>query len=311
MRIGMIAVLCLVMNPVFAATFDRMVVVGDSLSDPGNIFAITGAIPGVDARPPSPPYFAGRFSNGPIWTEYLADRLGLADHQVANLALGGAFTDGHVALNDVPEPVAEALRAAGVGGIEQQADIYLANGRPVPAGGLYVVWGGANDYLRGVAGTTPDGTPTPVANLVDTIEDFADAGAERFLVPNLPDLGATPAGGGDPALSAVTAAHNAALGVALAELAGRRDLAIFELDVAAYFAAAESFGFANVTVPCIDPAVSCDDALFFDGLHPTTAAHAELARLAATTVPVPGALPLMATALAGLAWWRRQRVAAA
>src|SRR3954447_10512298 len=39
-----------------APAFEHLVVFGDSLSDTGN---------------------AGRFSNGPVWVEYLADRLGL------------------------------------------------------------------------------------------------------------------------------------------------------------------------------------------------------------------------------------------
>lgn len=34
-------------------------VLGDSLSDPGNVFELTGG-----ERPASPPYFMGRFSNG-------------------------------------------------------------------------------------------------------------------------------------------------------------------------------------------------------------------------------------------------------
>ena len=37
-------------------------VLGDSLSDPGNLYVNYG-------WPPSPPY-AGAFSNGPVWTEY-------------------------------------------------------------------------------------------------------------------------------------------------------------------------------------------------------------------------------------------------
>jgi hypothetical protein len=46
---------------------DNIIVFGDSLSDTGNAFEATGR-----REPPSPPYFAGRFSNGPVWVEDFA-----------------------------------------------------------------------------------------------------------------------------------------------------------------------------------------------------------------------------------------------
>src|SRR5439155_21476778 len=55
-----------------AGQFTKLVVFGDSLSDTGNVYAVTAG-----AVPPSPPYYAGRFSNGPVWAEYLAAALAL------------------------------------------------------------------------------------------------------------------------------------------------------------------------------------------------------------------------------------------
>ena len=66
-----------------AATFSQIYVFGDSLSDTGNSLKATGI-------PPSPPYFQGRSSNGPVWSEYLADDLGLTPQQQTNYAFGGA-----------------------------------------------------------------------------------------------------------------------------------------------------------------------------------------------------------------------------
>ncbi|MHC5830296.1 MAG: SGNH/GDSL hydrolase family protein, partial [Nostoc sp.] len=58
-----------------AASFDQLYVFGDSLSDTGNIYNATYAT--GKPYPASPPYFEGRFSDGPIWVDYLGDQLGL------------------------------------------------------------------------------------------------------------------------------------------------------------------------------------------------------------------------------------------
>ena len=53
-------------------SFDAIFVFGDSYCDVGNIYAYTGGL-----KPLSPPYYKGRFSNGPIWVEPVARVLGL------------------------------------------------------------------------------------------------------------------------------------------------------------------------------------------------------------------------------------------
>src|SRR5262245_61575441 len=69
-----------------SAPFSRIVVFGDSLSDTGNFFHLTGGL-----VPPSP-YANGRFSNGPLWVEYLADDLGMQLLPEDVYAVGGANT---------------------------------------------------------------------------------------------------------------------------------------------------------------------------------------------------------------------------
>ena len=49
-----------------AQSYDRLVVFGDSLSDNGNLYLASGG-----TQPPSPPYYQGRFSSGPVFTELL------------------------------------------------------------------------------------------------------------------------------------------------------------------------------------------------------------------------------------------------
>jgi hypothetical protein len=65
--------------------FSKIYAFGDSLSDPGNIYNATSFVQWFDGLlgleipvlPPSPPYFEGRYSNGPNWVDYLAEDLGI------------------------------------------------------------------------------------------------------------------------------------------------------------------------------------------------------------------------------------------
>ena len=73
-----------------ATPYSNLYVFGDSISDTGNLYAETlgfGA-----AVPPSPFYYDGHFSNGPLWVEDLSPSLGLTYQPTNNYAWGGATT---------------------------------------------------------------------------------------------------------------------------------------------------------------------------------------------------------------------------
>src|SRR5215213_708132 len=156
-RLGLVAIMSI--QAWSAPGFEYLVVFGDSLSDTGN---------------------AGRFSNGPVWVEYLADRLGLkrspSQRGATNFAVGGARLD--------PRSGPHSLRT--------QADAFLR--MPKPSGRtLVIVYGGGNDLLAAVG--HPHG-PTMVDAAVSALRSMvADLIAHRatdILVPNLPDVGITP-----------------------------------------------------------------------------------------------------------------------
>ncbi|MDP3368462.1 MAG: SGNH/GDSL hydrolase family protein, partial [Brevundimonas sp.] len=76
-----------------AQSYNRLVVFGDSLSDNGNLYAAT-----FNTQPTSPPFFQGRFSNGPVFTELLGfnagrSAVGAPVTGSINYAYGGARTD--------------------------------------------------------------------------------------------------------------------------------------------------------------------------------------------------------------------------
>ena len=66
-----VLVACSIAAHAAASSFDAIYVFGDSYSDVGNIFIATGG------AKPAPPYYKGRFSNGPIWIDHLAGAYGL------------------------------------------------------------------------------------------------------------------------------------------------------------------------------------------------------------------------------------------
>ena len=145
---------------------------------------------------------------------------------------------------------------------------------------------------------------------------LALAGAKHILVPNLANLGLTPdfiaqgpiaqAGG-----LALTTAFNAGLAQALAQVEMTLGVDVIPVDIFAaqnsIIANAGAFGFTNTTTACIatpDVFTGCTGYVFFDGLHPTTAAHSLLAFQFAAAVPLPAPAVLF---VAGALLLRRAR----
>ena len=247
------------------APVSGLVVLGDSLSDSGN---------------------AGRFSNGPVWVEVIAERLGVelkpSRAGGSNYAVGGARTQGGA--TDVRGQLASYLTAR-----RGRAD----------TGALHIVSGGANDLLA--AGCQPNRdrvARTAATSLATSVDDLAAAGATRILVPNLPDIGYAPAvrALGPACVTAarrLTEIFNATLERRLRAVEQKRSVDLRRLDV---FSLADevmrdpgSAGFANVTTPCHGG--PCEGALFWDYLHPTAAAHARLAAEALRAVGVAAEAP--------------------
>lgn len=120
-----------------AQSYNRLVVFGDSLSDNGNLFLATGG-----ATPASPPYFQGRFSSGPVFTERLgfnaSNFMGPVTGSI-NYAFGGARTDSQAA------PL----------GMRVQLAQYQARGGRFGAGDLVSILGGANNIFQGLPAAGP------------------------------------------------------------------------------------------------------------------------------------------------------------
>jgi phospholipase/lecithinase/hemolysin len=259
------------------APFSRIIIFGDSLSDVRNYFQLTGG------QDPLPPYFEGRFSNGPLWIEYLAEDLGMDLLPEDNYAVSGATTgtanlfDGFLGLTfpGMRDQIVEFLASLGPEGADPDA--------------LYVVGAGSNDFFIGLlTGAPPETWITEgVQNTVQSIMDLWTAGARHILVLNVPDLGLSPLGlqsGQGDFITALTQIYNQSLEGALQDLADAGIVTI-PVDTFATLRAMVSdpgeFGFANVTDPFLLVDGDPDDFLFWDDKHATTRAHRILATEAA------------------------------
>jgi outer membrane lipase/esterase len=305
---------------------------GDSLSDTGNAFAATGG------GTPGEPYADGRFSNGPVFTDELAESFIASGRATANFAFGGAraISDGDDPTRPIPD-------------LPEQTLLFLSNAMDnLGSRPLVSIWFGANDIFNAVeTGSDPLAAAAKAAtNVANSVRTLQAAGVSDFVVPNLPDLGSTPLFAVlpqfDPSLSdddrallqagasGATAAFNATLASALASI---KDARITEVDVDGLFedilADPAAFGITDVNNPCLYPAAIAaalgtdaycgDDAaettLFFDSVHPNSAAHGILAGVATeallAAVPLPAGLPMLLVALGAFGVARRRQARAA
>lgn len=339
--IGLCALLLSGGNVWAAPAFSSLYTFGDSLSDVGDNPAAAMSIYkslGGNCDPfhpctPFGPYDNGRFTNGPVATEYLAATLfpgGVNKANFHSYAVGGAtsgignYGDGGTATKAgglVPIPIpGTSFPLPGMQGELKvfREDLNDAGGK-TDSSALYFVWGGANDYLTG------DDPKMAAQNIAGYVSELAGVGATHFLVPNVGDLGRTPSAitGND-----VTNAHNFSLAfnTELATQLGSVSSHFPGIDIVQFdtysflngiIANPANFGLTDVQDSCLGGALGfspCGDPgkfLFWDSLHPTTKADAFIGAAFASAVPEPEMLMMymMGLLVVGLAGSRRRKLA--
>ncbi len=299
-----------------ALAFDGVYAFGDSLSDNGNVYAATGWFP-------PPPYWQGRFSNGPVMVEDLAKGLGVSLH---DYAWGGATSGSTNVLNN-------NYGLSGLPGLSQEISSYVGSNSLDP-NGLYTVWAGADDALAlfanlstvtlTSAANTIGNSTTNVTNAVDTLESH---GARHILVLNMPDLGLTPrllsADATIPYASNAATLYSQGFNATLAsKLDTLQSSAGFNANIIQFdvfgamnqvFANAASYGFTNLTQGCLYSTVCVsssavqDTYAFWDDVHPTAHLHQILADEVLAAVPEPAEWLMLLAGLGLLMAWGRGR----
>lgn len=251
---------CMLATSSIAYGYSTVVSLGDSLSDTGNI---------------------GRFSDGKIWVELLANHYG-AQH--INMAYGGATTGYDNPAASLP-----------VTGLNWQADQISAIGQDT----LVTLWAGGNDLLQG------RDAASGVTNVITALDTLYSAGARDFLIPNLPDIGITPQfQNGPPQLAAVASTWSTDFNNNLESMlqgfnSNHNDINLFLLDTFSIF---NSFQ---------NGSPEWAELFWVDGFHPSSKGHQLLFENAlAVVVPEPKSLLLFALGLVGAVLQLKRRSSA-
>lgn len=307
--------------------YSGVFVFGDSLVDPGNdlkVFDFLKRFP-INNLPDGAPtadhgYFQGRFSDGYNFADLISNKLlaqptqptfpygisntlfgvsvgsvGRPDGQNLNFAYGGA-----VASSDNPAP-----------SLHTQVDIYH-NFKADP-NALYVISIGANDILSlvptGGAPTTGAAATAQISAVASEIAQdvvrLLGQGAQHVVVADVPDVGIVPAyaGAADEAtrrslLTQYAQQLDAQLQSDLNGIALPPGATLLDYDFLGYTDAVKAnpaaYAFSNVTQALTSVQPNAPDPtgagfLFFDKLHPTAQAHAQIAAQILSELANPGA----------------------
>jgi phospholipase/lecithinase/hemolysin len=279
-----LSILALVLPALNAlAGFSSMYVFGDSLS------ATSGG--GLQYPPPAGTsaenYYDGRFSNGKVWVEYLAEQLGVSFDPTHNFSNFG--DDSEEVYNNIV-----------YGNYYPPADI---------ATSLYVFWPGCSDcfalaIFQGTNSWT-DGINNAMSNVTAVVDVLYSQGVRTLLLPNSVDISKVPfftytadSLGSDTNEVASLAAsvhdqvpqYNAALAATVNQLRAKYPgLTIYAPDFYSQFdylfSHPAEYGLTKTNIDALeDPALTDksfdgpgENYLFWDYLHPTTKVHAAVA----------------------------------
>lgn len=171
----------------YAQPYSEVYVFGESFVDMGNAKDLFWSY--SINWPPSPPYEGGRFCNGPVFPEVIAENLEVGPLDASftggtNYAYGGARSVGdNLMFGFIPIP-----------SVRSQVETYLADvGGEADPNALYILHDGGNDTAFAVVAFFETGWDAAAAvmeesalGMIESVQMLADAGAVNFVVPGAP-----------------------------------------------------------------------------------------------------------------------------
>jgi outer membrane lipase/esterase len=266
--------------------YDALYGFGDSLLDNGNAYSWSkGKVP------KSPPYYKGRFAEGPNMYDTIAAAFRAEGAETRNYAFGGAKAVTEIDL--IPD-------------LHEQRRVFQNTINP-EKNSLAMVWAGGNDVLARVGKSNVASVARKAADeVVRAVNSLVSGRVKAALVFNLGNLADIPKYVGANAATRASAtegtlAYNTRLASGLSGLRAK-GLTIYEVDVFGFLDDVVThplaFGITNLTKPCIvDDKAVCTAAematsAFIDNIHPGATLHAHLAArvLDLLAPPMAGAL---------------------
>lgn len=170
----------------FPSSYSQIFAFGDSMSDTGNLFKMTKEM--TQQGMPVEPSYQGRFSNGVVALEVMANQLRLP---LTNYSFSGGQTGyGNLlpfwswqkgTLFQIDE-FHKTLSKQGISRNDPDA--------------LYFVWAGPNDFFEGLSMYSTYTAKTAASNLHKAVKTLYQRGSRHFLVPVMPDFSLTPQSAG-------------------------------------------------------------------------------------------------------------------
>ncbi|MHC4960439.1 MAG: hypothetical protein ACYTGN_18985 [Planctomycetota bacterium] len=244
-----------------AHPYDELIVFGASMSDTGNAQFLTGGdFPPAD-------YFGGRVSNGPVWVERLAERLGFGTPTEQNPVPAPSFLGGTNFAVGGANP-GDGFSRLGAPNFDTQIDFFFASGRTLDGDELIVIQG-----MGGVASGVD-----AAFKIAEHIERLAEAGGQYFLINNHFRSSQAPGVFADGGADARVAQYDITLGILLDALADEYGITIHYFDLLALtddmIANPGDYGFTNVTDRArLAVGEDADEYMWWDNIHFTGAAH--------------------------------------
>jgi phospholipase/lecithinase/hemolysin len=275
--VGFLCILIILSTGVLVHAYTKILAFGDSLSDNGIYGQYSDAVNISTADT----FGFRRFSNGPVWVEYLAGPT-LFNVPLLDLAYGGATTS-------FDNPAAKLS----VTGLQWQVAAYQSYFGTISPTTLVTLWAGGNDMFQSRSPVTA------AQNIGLAIQNLITIGGSAFIVPNLSYTDTDP-------YKPWKQPFDTNLSLVLASLRGANPtVSIYELDM---------FGFVPTGIDFFGPGTYLNQTngpgtyAWWDtvGVHPTTEVHIQIADYAASEVPEPATFILLLSGLASFVGIRKR-----